>query len=220
MRDPEKPLKIISGIVSAVLIVLTLYFVTWGKPKEAEAVLEYSAPSGFQPSELTDVLRRLSRDQSFLVEVAIRSKFAKTSDPHLAKIAAELGYGLNFEASQREPTVSVSFYHPKTTTAIDVANAAAAVAKDRLELQQQEFAKEIISQEDAVEDLRKLLEIILRPEAPKVVDPNKGGSCGISYGPPALYKADHDRALRKLELLKAKPVISLGAIHPANLTSN
>ncbi len=217
MRDSEETLKVISGIVSGILVVSALLFLVFasGKPKEAEAMLEYSASPGFDSTELTRKLHRLRKDQGFLVEVAIRSKFAKTSDPELAQVAAKLGNRLSFEANMKEPAVSIRFPHPNTNTAMDVANSAAAVAKESLEDQQQKLATEILVQEDAVEDKRKLLELVLRPKASEADDPKKAWSCGGGYPSPASCKSDYEDALRKLEELKAKPVFSIGSIRPA-----
>ena len=219
MRDSEKPLKVISGIVSALLVVSALIFFLFslGKPKEAEVVIEYSAPPGFDPSALTSELHRLSKDQGFLVEVAIRSKFARTSDPELAQAASKLGSRLSFEANRREPAVSIRVTHRNSATAIDVANTAAQVARERLEFQQRKQATEILAQADAVEDKRKLLEQIRRIEALPAGDPRKESDWGPGYSNFVDPGYDYERALRKLEELKAKPVFCIGSIRPAKL---
>jgi hypothetical protein len=217
MRDSERALKVISGIVSGLLVISALVFflIASRKPKVAEAVLEYSAPTGFDPTELAGELDRLRKDQGFLTEVAIRSKFATTSDPDLAEVASKLGGRLSFVANWKKPDVSIRFPHRNATTAIEVANTAAEVAKERLEDQQRKLPTEILAQADAVEDKRKYVLTILHIEAEK--------------GPHSLWadyhvtstevKADHERALRKLEGLKAKPVFSIGSIRPAKVIS-
>lgn len=221
MSDSEKPLKVISGIVSGLLVVSALLFLffTLGKPKEAEAGLEYSAPPGLDPSELTSELYALRKDQGFLVEVAIRSKFAKTSDPELGQVAAKLGRRLTFAANFREPTVSLHFAHPKAATALDMANTAAEVAKERLESQQQKLRMDILAQEDAVEDKRKLLEQIRRIEALPAGDlqkePNRAGCPNYIDS-----QNDYDQTLRKFEALKAKPVFSIRSVRAARLTGD
>lgn len=222
MNDSEKPLKIISGVVSGLLVISGLPFLIFslGKPKEAEAVLEYSAPPGFDSSELASALYELHKDQGFLVEVAIRSKFANASNPELAQVAAKLGSRLTFEANFREPTVSIRFAHPKAATAMEVTNAAAAVAKERLESQQQKLAKDILCQEDAVEDKGKLLDQIRRIEALPAGDPRKKSAWGPGYSNFLNPQNDHEQARRQLEELKAKPLFSIGSIRPAKLTSD
>jgi hypothetical protein len=222
MPDSEKPLKVFSGIVSGLLVASALAFLCFslGKPKEAEAVLEYSAPSGFNPMELTSELHKLRRDQGFLVEVAIRSKSASTSDPNLAQAAAKLGSRLSFDANWQEPEVFIRFTHPKATTALDVTNAAAAVAKERLEAQQQKLATDILVQEDVSEDHRKLLDLALHPKASEADDLKKAWSCGGVPLSPASCRADYERALRMLEELNAKPVFSIRSIRAAKLRSD
>jgi hypothetical protein len=222
MSDSEKPLKVISGIVSGLLVVSALIFFIFalGKPKEAEAALEYAAPPGFAPSELTSALHELRKDQGFLVEIAIRSKFVKTSDPDLAQVAAKLGSRLTFEANLREPAVSILFAHPKAATAIDVTNAAAAVAKERLESHQQKLRMDVLIQEDAVEDKRKLLEQIRRIAALPAGDTRKKSDWGSGYSNFVDPQNDYECALRKLAELKAKPVFSISSIRAAKLTSN
>jgi hypothetical protein len=101
---------------------------------------------------------------------------------------------------------------------MDVANAAATVAKERLESQQQKLRMDVLAQEDAVEDKRKLLEQIRRIEALPAGDPRKEpnrAGCPIFIDP----QYDYEHALQKLEELKAKPVFSIGSIRPAKLTS-
>ena len=213
MRDSEKPLKVFSALVSGLLVVSALVFFIFalGKPKVAEAALEYSAAPGFNPAELTEELQRLRKDQGFLEEVSIRSNFASTSDPNLAQAAAKLGGRLSFEANWKEPTVSIRFTHPKAATSIDVANAAVAVAKERLVVEQQKLPKDIIHLNDLVEDRRKHYEQIMRLKATRAAAPQDEED-GV--------KADYDRALRKLEELKAKPVFSIGSIRAAKVTSD
>jgi hypothetical protein len=225
MRDPEKPLKVFSALVSGLLVVAGLVFFIFdlGRPKVAEAVLEYSAPPDFDPTLLTNEFYKLRKDQGFLVEVAIRSKFAETSDPNLTEVATKLGSRLSFEANWKEPAVSIRFTDSKAATALDVANAAVAVVKERLVAQQQKLAVEIVGQEDAVEDKRKLLASLLKREADAVSgqrnDEDDWG-CRIGYQSPIDAKADHEHAVRKLEELRAKPVFSIGSIRAAKVTSD
>ncbi|MCW1925914.1 hypothetical protein OKA05_25370 [Luteolibacter arcticus] len=228
MRDSEKPLKVISGIVSALMVVSALIFFIFsmGKPKEAEAVLEYSAPPGFNPSELTTVLDGLRRDQAFLAEVAIRSGFAKVSEPEFDRLAAGMASRMTLEPIWKESGISSRFIHRKPAAALNVANAIAAVAKENLEAQQQKLAMEILSQEDAVEDKRKLLAQIHRIEALRASDPQfeaksnpVGGWSGCGSFVDA--KGDYESATRKLNQLKeAKPVFFIGSIRAAKPTSD
>jgi hypothetical protein len=221
MSDSEKSLKVISGIVSGLLVVSALlYFVfALGNPKKAEAVLEYSATPDFDPSELTSALHALRGDQGFLAEVAIRSKIAKASDPKLGQVAAKLGKRLTLEANSKESAVFIRFTHPRAATAIDATNAAAEVAKERLESQQRKLRMDLLAQEDAVEDKRKLLAQILRIEALPAGDPQKEPKWA---GCPNYIdsQSDYDCALRKLEALKSEPVVSIGSIRAATLTGD
>jgi len=123
----------------------------------------------------------------------------------------------------KEPTISIRFAHPEAATAMNVANAVAAVIKERLESQQQKLRMDILAQEDAVEDKRKLLESILANEADNAVasqNEKDGWRCPIGYQSPIDAKADLEQGLRKLEELKAKPVFSIGSIRAAKLTSD
>jgi hypothetical protein len=219
MNDSEKSLKVISFIGSGLLVVAALLFLIFspGRPKQAEAALEYSTPSGFNPTELTSALQELRKDQGFLSRIAIRSGFAKTSDPDLVELATKLGGRLVFEASYREPIDAIRFSHPKAATAINVANAAAEFAREGLELQQRELAKDIIIKEDEVKDKRLLFESASRPKAPRKAD---DVSCGIPYVSPAAYKAGYDEAFRQLEELKAQPVFSIRLLRAATRVSD
>jgi hypothetical protein len=216
MNNSEKSLKVISFIGSGLLVVAALLFLIFspGSPQQAEAALEYSAPAGFNPAELTSALHELCKDEGFLVEIATRSGLTKTSDPELGKMAAKLSRRLVFGASYREPIVSIRFADPKAATAMSVANSAAEVARERLEAQQRRLATDIICKEDEVADKRKLFESVSRPKAPRKDD---YPSCGIPYVPPAAYKADYDDAARKLEALKVQPVFSIRSIRAAAL---
>ena len=182
------------------------------RPKQAEAALKYSAAPGFNPGELTSALEELRKDQGFLTEIATRSGLAETSDPDLAKLVTKLGGRLTFEASHREPIVFIRFAHPKVTTAIDVANATAEIAKERLESQQRKLAMDIICKEDEVADKRKLLELSSRPKAPRKDDYPGCGDIILSH---ADCKANHDEALRDLDALRAQSVFSIGSIRVA-----
>jgi hypothetical protein len=215
MRDSEKPLKVISGIVSGLLVVSALVFfiLASSDPKVAEAVLEYSAPPGFNPAELAGELDRLRKDQGILAVIAIRSKLTNLSDPELAKIVSDLGSRLSFEADMKAPAISIRFTHRNAATAIAVANAAAEVVKESLENLQRKLATEILVQEDELEDRRKLLARALREDAEGVPDPPWGRRQTSTDA-----KADYEQTLRRLEELKAKPIFSLGSIRPATLT--
>jgi len=224
MRDSEKPLKVISGIVSGILVVSALLFFISAsdKPKAAEAALAYSAPPDFDPTLLTHELYKLRKDQDFLVEVALRSKFAKSSTPELAQVATKLGSRLTFGANWQEHTVSIRFNHRKTTTAMDVANTAAEVAKERLEDQQRKLAMELIAQADVAEDKRKLREQTLRREADAAAGlRNEEDEWRCRIRPMSLMEVEteFERNLRKLEELKTKPVFSIGSIRPAKVIS-
>lgn len=216
MNDSEKSLKVISFIGSGLLVVAALLFLILspGRPKQAEAALEYSAPSGFNPTELTNALHELCKDQGVLVEIATRSGFAKTSDPELAEIAAKLGGRLVFESSYREPIVSIRFAHPKAAMAMSVANTTAEIARERLELQQRKLATDIIVKEDEVKDRQLLFESVSRPKAPRE-DYDVG--CGVYYQSPAVCKAAYDDSIRQLEELKAQPVFSIRSIRLASV---
>jgi hypothetical protein len=225
MNDSEKPLKVVSAIVSALLVIAALLFLVFarGKPKEAQAELEYSAPPGFDTFELTSELDELRKDQEFLAEVAIRSGFGKASDPELGEMATRLGSRLTFEASLKQPAISIRFSHSKAATAMSVANTAATVAKERLELKQQNLTKAILCQEDAVEDKRKLLELVLKREANVAAGfqkEEKSWRCTIGFQSSIDAKADLEQAFRRVEELKAEPVFSIRAIRPAKLSDD
>ncbi|MEK7949146.1 hypothetical protein [Luteolibacter soli] len=221
MNGSGKTLKVISLIVSGLLAIAALIFLILspGNPKQAEAVLEYTAPPGFNPAGLTSALEALRNDQGFLLEVAIRGNFTKSWDPKRDEKAAKLGNLLTFEPKSKEPAVSIRFAHPKAPTALNVAYVAAAVAKERLESQQQQLAKEILGQEDAVEDKRKLLEQIRQIEALPAGDPRKKSGWNEGYSHFVDPQNDYECSIQKLDELRARILVSIRPIRAATLTS-
>jgi hypothetical protein len=167
MSDSEKPLKIISFILSGLLMAsAVIYFVfSLGDPVEAEVVMEYSAPDGLQPSELLVALETLRKDEAFLKEVAFRSGLGSESEPDFAETVTEFARSLAFEPNFGESRIAIRCTHRNSATAAKVTKAAATVAKEKLEQRREELAREILRQEDLVSDLRKLLDHILRVES-------------------------------------------------------
>ena len=229
MRDPEKPLKIISGIVSAVLVIFALLYFNRGEPKKAEAVLEYSAPPGFDPSELTDRLHQLRKERGFLMRIVLRSKLTEMSEPGMTEVVSNLGSRLSFDADMKEPTISIRFTHRNAATAIAVSNAAAEIVRESLDNLQHKLAAEIRVQDEEVANKLKLLDQMRRVEAigqripptqPESELPSEKNIAEPRSSMLIAAEEGYDRALRKLEALKAKPVLSLGSIRPAKLTSN
>lgn len=222
MSDSEKPLKLISFILSGLLIASALLYFVFGQgdPVKAEVVMEYSAPDGLQPSELLVALETLRKDEAFLKEVAVRSGLGSESEPDFAETVTEFARSLAFEPNFGESRVSIRFTHRNSATAVKVATAAATVTKKKLEQRREELAREILRQEDLVSDLRKLLDHILRVEFLATDNPRKEvdtwpGGATFTDAP-----GEYERALRKLAELKAEPVVSIGAIRSTTLTND
>ena len=222
MSDSEKPLKIASFILSGLLIASALFYFVFGKgdPVEAEVVMEYSPPAGLDPSELLTTLETLRKDEAFLKEVAVRSGVADESDPDFAEKVTRLPRSLAFETNSGESTIAIRFTHRKSATAVKVAAAVAIVAKEKLDQQREALAHEILCQEDAVDDRRRLLEQILRVESLVADNPQKESpprpGCATFVDP----KGEYESALRRLAELKAEPVVSIGAICSTTLSND
>ena len=113
MSDSEKPLKIISFILSGLLMAsAVIYFVfSQGDPVEAEVVMEYSAPDGLQPSGLLVALETLRKDEAFLKEVAFRSGLGSESEPDFAETVTEFARSLAFEPNFGESRIAIRCTH-------------------------------------------------------------------------------------------------------------
>lgn len=187
---------------------------------EAEVVMEYSAPAGFDPSELLATLETLRMDEAFLKEVAVRSGVADESDPDFAEKVTRLPRSLAFKTNSGESTIAIRFTHRKSATAVKVATTAAAIVKEKLVQQRELLAHEILCLEDAVEDKRKLLEQILRVQSlvadtPQKESPPRPG-CATFVDP----KGEYESALRRLAELKAEPVVFIRAIRSTTLSND
>lgn len=222
MNDSEKPLRITSFILSGLLIASALLYFVFGQgnPAEAEVVMAYSAPSEFDPFELLTTLEALRADGDFLKEVAVRSGLAIESEPGFAETVTRLSRSLAFETNSGESTIAIRFTHRKSATAVKVAAAVAIVAKEKLDQQREALAHEILCQEDAVDDRRRLLEQILRVESLVADNPQKESpprpGCATFVDP----KGEYESALRRLAELKAEPVVSIGAICSTTLSND
>lgn len=175
MSDSKKPLKIASFILSGLLIASALVYSFFGQgdPVKAEVVMEYSAPTGLNPSELLACLETLRKDESFLREVAVRSGLENESEPEFAETLTQLARNLAFETNFGESFIAIRFTHRKSATAERVATAVAAAVKEKLEQQREALAHEILCLADAVENKRKLLEHLRRYEAPEAGPPRE-----------------------------------------------